>query len=288
MAHPVNYNHKPPYNPPPQYHQHHAQQYPAYQAPRVTYRPLVFDFKEGNGDKFYFPTYSFLEWLPNNSGAKFSFLVTKMKPKPKPAPATDMKPPATPVPKAAPSPATAAGAVPSPALAVDPNNPATQSSTPQNVATPGTVQITPAATPVAAPISLPPATPYVPPPRIEDFDEKADIKDIEFYQPVTVLVMSSHPDILQALPRALRPPDAVEKYMNQVFDTCRRAEETFLAFRLPKEGGADAENEERKAKSGDTTPVVRAADHDVLMGGTALLGTDKKRGTGRSRKSIAV
>ncbi|KAK7188649.1 uncharacterized protein CC84DRAFT_1161437 [Paraphaeosphaeria sporulosa] len=288
LSHPPNYNHKPPYNQPPQYHQHHAQQYPAYQAPRVTYRPLVFDFKEGNGDKFYFPTYSFMEWLPNNSGAKFSFLVTKMKPKPPPA--ADMKPPATPAPKAAPSPAAAAAAstVPTPTPAGDATSTATPSSALQNVATPGPTQATPAATTTPAPISLPPATPYVPPPRIEDFDEKADIKDIDFYQPVTVLVMSGHPDILQSLPRAIRPPDAVEKYMNQVFDTCRRAEETFLAFRLPKEGGAEAENEEKKAKSGDATPVVRAAENDVLMGGTSHFGTDKKKVTGRPRKSIAV
>ncbi|KAL5374440.1 hypothetical protein PMIN06_010069 [Paraphaeosphaeria minitans] len=290
VSHPPNYNHKPPYNQPLQYHQHHAQQYPVYQAPRATYRPLVFDFKEGNGDKFYFPTYSFMEWLPNNSGAKFSFLVTKMKPKPKPkpSPTTDMKPPATPAPKAAPSPAAAATTVPTPTPAGYANSTGTSSSAAQYLATPGPTQATPAATPTPAASSLPPATHYVPPPRIEDFDEKADIKDMEFYQPVTVLVMSGHPDILQALPRAIRPPDAVEKYMNQVFDTCRRAEETFLAFRLPKEGGADVEMEQKRAKSGDAPPVVRAADYDVLAGGTSHFGTDKKKGTNRSRKSIAV
>jgi hypothetical protein len=244
----------------------------------------VFDFKEGNGDKFYFPTYSFMEWLPNNSGAKFSFLVTKMKPKPKPPPAADMKPPATPAPKAAPARAvpTPTPAAPTPAGAA--NSTATPNSAPQSVATPGTTQATPALTPT----SLPPATPYVPPPRIEDFDEKTDIKDVEFYQPVTVLVMSGHPDILQSLPRAVRPPDAVDRYMNQVFDTCRRAEETFLAFRLPKEGGAEAENDERKAKSGDAMPVVNTAAYNISMGGTAQFGADKRRGSARPRKSIAA
>lgn len=126
-------------------------------------------------------------------------------------------------------------------------------------------------------------TPYVPPPRIEDFDEKKDIKDIEFYQPVTVLVMSGHPDILQTLPRAVRPQDVVESYMNEVFDKCRRAEETFLAFRLPKEG-AEAEAEERRAR--DAAPAALTSA-DVLMGG--MNGAfDRKKSTGRSRKSIAA
>ncbi|KAJ4357338.1 uncharacterized protein N0V89_001913 [Didymosphaeria variabile] len=281
--HPGNYKYKQTYNQPQQYHQHHAQQYsPVYQAPRATYRPLVFDFKEGNGDKFYFPTYSFMEWLPNNSGAKFSFLVTKMKPKPPPA--TNIKTPATPAPKVAQSPAAPASTVPTPTPtpAGDANNVSTPNGAPPNIATPGPAQATPTAAPAPTTTPLPPATPYVPPPRIEDFDEKVDIKDIEFYQPVTVLVMSGHPDILQTLPRAIRPPDAVEKYMNQVFDTCRRAEETFLAFRLPKEGGAEAENEEKKARSGDATPVVHAAAYDVSMAG------DRRKSSGRPRKSIAV
>ncbi|KAJ4293102.1 hypothetical protein N0V90_008384 [Kalmusia sp. IMI 367209] len=271
-AHPNSYNQS--YNPQHHYQQNHAQQYPlVHQVPRLTYRPLVFDFKEGNGDKFYFPTYSFMEWLPNNSGAKFSFLVTKMKPKP-PSNAS-MKPPSTPLPKTPQPPASGPVNVPTPTAG------------PMSVATPGPGQATPAMTPTSTTTPLQPVTPYIPPPRIEDFDEKNDIKEIEFYQPVTVLVMSGHPDILQTLPRAVRPQDVVEKYMNQVFDTCRRAEETFLAFRLPKEGGIEAGTEDKRLKSGDATPVVPKSAADVLLGGisTAL---DKRKVAGRSRKSIAV
>ena len=233
-----------------------------------------------------------MEWLPNNSGAKFSFLVTKVKSKPPSSSNVQIKPPSTPAPKAAQSPAGFGTNAPNPAGLA--NNTTTPGAVPLYLATPGSMQATPitpaGATPGAptVPFTTPlqQATPYVPPPRIEDFDEKNDVKDIEFYQPVTVLVMSGHPDILQTLPRAIRPPDVVEKYMNQVFDTCRRADETFLAFRLPKEGGTEVDNEEKRLKSGDATPKVNGGvDSDVLMGGTSI---DRKKTTGRTRKSIAV
>lgn len=132
-----------------------------------------------------------------------------------------------------------------------------------------------------------PVTPYVPPPRIEDFDERNDIKDVDFYQPVTALILGGNSDVIQSLPRAIRPPDVVGKYMNDVFDTCRRAEETFLAFRLPREGGPDADPEERRVKSGDATPTVSTPITDAMMGGMGAM-LEKKRATGRPRKSLLV
>lgn len=211
-----------------------------------------------------------MEWLPNGSGVKISFLITKMKPKPE----SPAKPPATPAPKAVQTP------VPTPGL--PPN--ATPSAVQPNSATATPNLNTPAALQPATP-STP--TPYVPPPRIEDFDEKNDIADIEFYQPVTVLLLTDDPEIIRALPRAVRPPDVVEKYMNEVFDKCKRAEETYLAFRLPKDG---EDVPEKRVRSGDVTPAVATPTHDVLMGG---LGTgmgmssmlDKKK-AGRPRKSM--
>jgi hypothetical protein len=77
----------------------------------------------------------------------------------------------------------------------------------------------------------------------------------------------------------------VDKYMNQIFDTCRRAEETFLAFRLPKEGVAEAEIDEKKRNGDGTgTPKVNLLDQDVVMGG---MSTERKKPSARSRKSIA-
>ncbi|KAJ4374060.1 hypothetical protein N0V83_002799 [Neocucurbitaria cava] len=263
------------YNPPQQYRQ--PQQAPSYSAPppRTSYRPLVFEFTEGNNDKLYFPSYSFMEWLPNGSGVKISFLITKMKPKPEPA----VKPPSTPAPKAVQTPLPTPGVPPS----ATPDGPQPNDATP----TPNPNPATPAALPPAVP-PTPNPTPYVPPPRIEDFDEKNDIADIEFYQPVTVLLLTDDPEIIRSLPRAVRPPDVVEKYMEEVFDKCKRAEETYLAFRLPKDG---EEQSEKRVRSGDVTPAVATPTHDVHMGGLgANLGMSssalEKKKAGRPRKSL--
>lgn len=140
------------------------------------------------------------------------------------------------------------------------------------------------------PVALAPSTPatptpYVPPPRIEDFDEKNDVPEIDFYQPVTVLLLTENNDIRQALLRAIRPPDVVEKYMEEVFDKCKRAEETYLAFRLPKD--RDAEVPEKRVRSGDGTPVVATPTQDVNFGGLghSVQSMDKRK-AGRPRKSL--
>ncbi|KAH7127026.1 hypothetical protein B0J11DRAFT_485976 [Dendryphion nanum] len=246
---------------PPQQH-YTQQQYP----PRTSYRPLIFDFVEGNGDKLYFPSYSFMEWLPNNQGVKVSFLLTKMKPKPKPEP-VETPVPSTPAPKTAPP------QTPGPTPIATPNIPTPDipNSTPNP--NPG------AATPQTA--TPAPTTQYAPPPRIEDFDEKNDIKDIEFYQPVTFTILTNNMEILQSLPRSVRPADVVEKYMDEVFDTCQRPEESYLAFRLPKE---DPDGEER---SEAPTPIVATPVQDVVMGGMGA-PERKKSGVGRPRKSLVI
>jgi hypothetical protein len=237
------------------------------------YRPLVFSFEEGNGDLLYFPSYSFMEWLPNTSGAKLSFLITKMKPKPE----TDagIKYPSTPAPKTTTAPplGIASHTAPSPLFTNSPNT----------APYPGTPA---AGTPV--PTVHTPLTPFVPQPRIEDFDERYDVADIEFYQPVTVLLLSDNQDIRNSLPRAIRSADVVEKYMDTVFDGCKRAEETYLAFRLPKDKEADSG--ERRVRSGDGTPIVATPSQDVGssggMGlGLTLTGLEKKK-AGRPRKSL--
>ncbi|KAF2681317.1 hypothetical protein K458DRAFT_420812 [Lentithecium fluviatile CBS 122367] len=200
-----------------------------------------------------------MEWLNASQGAKFSFLITKLKSKPD----GKVKVPSKPALKAAPT--TPAGptpaATPNASTGTNGNTPSSQT----NAMTPG-------------------PTPYVPPPRIEDFDEKNDLKDIEFYQPLTVHILSSSTEVLQSLPRAVRPPDVVDKYMNAIFDTCRRAEETYLAFRLPREG-VDAEGEEKRIKSGDATPTVSTPIADIVIGGMGA-PLEKKRSAGRPKKSL--
>ncbi|KAF2709711.1 hypothetical protein K504DRAFT_455396 [Pleomassaria siparia CBS 279.74] len=258
---------------------HYAPSYgPASQPHKPTYRPLVFDFSEGNGDKFYFPSYSFMEWLPNGQGVKFSFLITKMKPKPKVA--TTETTPAAPVPAPIPAPMPAPMSAPMSAPIPAPMPAPMPMATLQPSVSANTESNTPTLPPSQNPAAV--TTPYVPPPRIEDFDEKNDIKDIELYQPVTILILTNSLDILQSLPRAVRPQDIVEKYMNEVFDTCKRAEETYLAFRLPK--ATDVESDERRIReSADATPTVSTPVADVVMGGVGSL--EKKR-AGRPRKSL--
>ncbi|RAR00719.1 Helicase SRCAP [Stemphylium lycopersici] len=264
------YSKPPPYHPPPQV--------PVYNPPpRTTYRPLVFSFVHGNEDKFYFPSYSFMEWLPNGTGAKLSFLITKMKPKPEPA----AQPPSTPAPKSTPA------LTPTPAPA--PN--ATPDPAPSSAVTPAPNPTNPTFAPIQ-PAASTPSTPFhppKPPQRIEDFDEMNDIDNIEFYQPVTVLLLIENDDgdeIASALPRSIRPPHIVEKYMNEVFDRCKRADETYLAFRLPR----DAEDvPEKRTRSGDVTPAVATPTQDVVMGGmsTAAMSAAEKKKSGRPRKSLA-
>lgn len=204
------------------------------------------------------------------SGAKFSFLVTKLKPKLE----TDvaMKPPLTPAPSVTHS------QPPNAASNTTPGQPQANSvqGTPMGV-TPGLVALAPG-TPATP-------TPYIPPPRIEDSDEKNDVPEIDFYQPVTVLLLTDNNDIRQALLRAIRPADVVEKYMDEVFDKCKRAEDTYLAFRLPKNG--DAEVPEKRARSGDGTPVVATPTQDFDFGGFghSVHSIDKKK-AGRPRKSL--
>jgi hypothetical protein len=261
------------YNPPPQYHP--PRQPLAYNPhPQPTgYRPVVFSFEEGNKDLLHFPSYSFLEWLPNRSGAKISFLITKMKPKPEQD--AVVKPPATPAPKA---------------ISAAPSG-ATPSGTP-NASTPNTTGFaqTPSNQPFQLSTSSTPAT-FVPQPRIEDFDEKNDIADVDFYQPVTVLMLTDNQEIRNALVRAIRPPDVVERYMDEVFDKCKRASETYLAFRLPRDGEVEAA--EKRVRSGDGTPAAATPTMDRRFSGIASTmglsasAADKKRGTGRPRRSLA-
>jgi hypothetical protein len=249
--------HTPSTRPPPaQYLNHSQPQTPYRQTPQMSsydssqpqpYRPLVFSFEEGNKDMLYFPSYSFMEELPNKSGAKFSFLITKMKPKAEPI----AKPPSTPAPQ---------------------------------VMTPFTFNgNTAISTPNTDTSSVPP--PLAPTPRIEDFDESSDIADVNFYQPVTVLLLTDNKEVYDALGRAIRPPAVVESYMDEVFDRCKRAEETFLAFRLPRDGDADVA--EKRVRSGDGTPVVATPIHDMGFGlGMTLAGGMEKKKAGRPRKSL--
>jgi hypothetical protein len=164
--------------------------------------------------------------------------------------------------------------------------------TPSNAITPTPNPTNPALTsiqPAPAPTPTPP-TPHVAPQptqRIEDFDEINDIDNIKFYQPITVLMEFENEEIIRDLPRSIRPPHVVEKYMNAVFDRCKRADETYLAFRLPKD--AD-EPPEKRVRSSEGTPAVATPTQDVTMSGFGAsmsgVGDKERKKAGRPRKSL--
>lgn len=72
-------------------------------------------------------------------------------------------------------------------------------------------------------------------------DMLSDLK--EYYQPVTMRIVSASAKVLEPLARVVKPPDQVRKYMNEIMDRVERAPEGFLAFRLPRGGsGHSAED----------------------------------------------
>ena len=55
-----------------------------------------------------------------------------------------------------------------------------------------------------------------------------------YYQPVTMRLSSLQPRVLEPLARIVAPPDEVREYMESVFDKMTRANNLFLATRLPR------------------------------------------------------
>lgn len=207
-----------------------------------------------------------MEWLEGNQGVKISFLLTKMKDKPvikeEKKEEKAMPPPATPAPKTGggaatnATPAQPANVVPNTATPAGSSTPNPQAApgnappgaapnanpnAPPNAVTPNSNPNTntphPPDFPAPAPTPTPATPTFTPAPRIEDFDEAKHIEDIAFYRPVTAVILTTNYEILQSLPRAVRPPDVVARYMEEVFDKCVRDEEGALAFRLPREKG---------------------------------------------------
>ena len=72
--------------------------------------------------------------------------------------------------------------------------------------------------------------------------------------------------------------------MNAVFDRCKRADETYLAFRLPRDGD---EPVEKKAKSGDATRAATpTVDFNMGGFGAGMSAVLEKKKAGRPRKSL--
>lgn len=199
----------------------------------------------GSGDRYLFPEYSILEWLPAENTMLASFLVVK-----KVAPNTPF--PLEPPPDTATGRAKVKGGSKtkkgdskgkgkdSPAPGT-PNQAAGSSSTdtpekPQNATPNGAAPETPG-TPNAAPAN------------------PANLK--EYWQPVTWRIHCSNPRLLEPLTRVVKPADEVRKYMNDVMDRAERAPDGFPALRLPHEEAREAfESEGTPASTANTTATA--------------------------------
>lgn len=76
-----------------------------------------------------------------------------------------------------------------------------------------------------------------------------------YYQPVTMRLSTPHAKTLEPLARVVAPVEEVRSYMNSVFDKMNRAENVFLATRLPRPSEG---NELDKVDS------IVQADHPVI------------------------
>lgn len=232
----------PQYNSPNSYYRPPAP--PARPAP-LGYKAVVFEFTSpltpygsstsghaGSGDRYLFPEYSILEWLPNESTLLASFLVVRKVDPSAPFPiesaqdtgngrgkgkgtskskkgtaAKGKEGNETPIPGQA----AAAASTETPMKSEPSDKPGVE----PNTAAPGTP-----GTPAGAPVN------------------EASLK--EYWQPVTFRIHSSAPKTLEPLTRVVKPPDEVRKYMNEIMDRAERAPDGFPALRLPHEEAREA------------------------------------------------
>lgn len=70
---------------------------------------------------------------------------------------------------------------------------------------------------------------------------------VTYYQPVTMRLSSLQPRILEPLARIVAPPDEVRRHMESMFDKMTRANNVFLATRLPRRSPSMTEKDDPSA-----------------------------------------
>lgn len=73
---------------------------------------------------------------------------------------------------------------------------------------------------------------------------------VTYYQPVTMRLSSLQPRTLEPLARIVASPDEVRNYMDNIFETMTRADNLFLATRLPRTAQGSAEKDDSSAPLG--------------------------------------
>ncbi|KAJ6125109.1 hypothetical protein N7471_012426 [Penicillium samsonianum] len=238
-------------------------------SPPVNYKSVVFEFTSpltpygsstsghaGSGDRYLFPEYTILEWLPAENTVIASFLVVR-----KVAPNTAFPletateaanskskgKGASKAKKGETKPKTEKGKLPtdSPAPSPQPGTPTT--GTPQKQE------------PADQTGLLTPGLPGTP-------SNEADLK--EYWQPVTFRIHAPNAKILEPLARVVKPADEVRKYMNDIMDRAERAPDGYLAMRLPREATSESfEKDGTPASSGNVGTGTRSRLSRVQLAG---------------------
>lgn len=68
--------------------------------------------------------------------------------------------------------------------------------------------------------------------------------NVTYYQPITIRLSSPQPRILEPLARIVAPPEEVRRHMDNLFDKTTRANNVFLAMRLPRTAQSLAEKDD--------------------------------------------
>ncbi|GES62485.1 alpha/beta hydrolase family protein [Aspergillus terreus] len=246
--------------------------------PRQNYKSVVFEFTSpltpygsstsghaGSGDRYLFPEYSILEWLPGGNTVLASFLLVRKVDPNTPFPIETGSETGNSRAKGKSSKSKKADKSKGKNIESEKGKDSTsnQSSTPATDAKENATQATPAGGPAeksddkAAAPSGKQADKEASTDKPEDAKKADNLK--EYYQPVTFRIHSTNPKVLEPLGRVVKPPDEVRKYMNEIMDRAERAPDGFLAFRLPREEPDEPEAEDSNVKKGGTpVPTVRS------------------------------
>lgn len=71
--------------------------------------------------------------------------------------------------------------------------------------------------------------------------------NMTYYQPITIRLSSLQPRVLEPLIRIVAPPDEVRRHMDSIFDKAMRANNVFLATRLPRTAESLTEKDDPSA-----------------------------------------
>lgn len=229
----------------------------------------------GSGDRYLFPEYTILDWMPGGNTVLASFLVVRKVDPNTPFPletATEIansraKGKSTKSKKSDKKKKDDKGKEepklnPDPSTATD-TKPTTESDKPTESQD--------------KPTTTDPNTNTNNPDSIPKEDKKEPTQK-EYYQPVTFRITSPNPKVLEPLARVVKPADEVRKYMNEIMDRAERAPDGFLAVRLPREGSQHEtvhvhEGEEgRKGSAG--TAVVSGGPRKSSRGKNVVIGQE--------------